>query len=165
MIIGHSFQTRVTMSVGGFCFFYDYLDDLIKKINADKTGQSFRYENVCLINGKKYYPPNIGRIYHSFRYIHEKNIDSINEYLRVSRLDLLDQMLEPSTSYVEFDVEMEFQYWQLLFEITDYFNGVEKERIEMNSEYLSPNDDWTPPDNFKDGTDDEQAIWESHGKS
>lgn len=165
MIIGHSFKTRVTMSVSEFCFFYDFLDDLMKKMNADNTGQSFRYKDIYIINSNEYYPPNIGRIYFSFRGVYEKNIDSINEYLRVSRLDLLDQTLEPLKSYVEFDIEMDFQYWQLLFEITDYFSGVEKARIEMNSEYLSSNNDWTPPDNFKDGTDDEQAIWESHGKS
>lgn len=169
MIVGHSFKTRVTMSDGEFCYFYDILSDLMKVINVDDTGQSYRYSDFCKINSKEYFSQNIVRMYFSFRDVYEKNIDLINEYIKGSRLDRVEHILESiefdCRSSVDFDIEMDFQYWQFLFEITDYFNGVEKRRIEMNSAALSEKNDWSPPDNFKDGTDDEQEVWSSHWKN
>jgi hypothetical protein len=137
-------------------YFFNFINDLIFKINQNKTNN----QNFCKIEGDEYYLPNIRRMQGSFYEIYEKNKEVFEENEKYSKLDPLDQVLNfdlrPSEVY---EIEMDFQYWKYLFEITDYF------KEQKNDEDQYEDNNWFPPDNFRDGTDDEQETWKLHNKN
>ncbi len=156
MIIGSTLNTIIKLNESSFMYFFNFINDLIFKINQNKTNN----QNFCKIEGDEYYLPNIRRMQGSFYEIYEKNKEVFEENEKYSKLDPLDQVLNfdlrPSEVY---EIEMDFQYWKYLFEITDYF------KEQKNDEDQYEDNNWFPPDNFRDGTDDEQETWKLHNKN
>lgn len=56
-------------------------------------------------------------------------------------------------------VEMEFKAWDYVLNLMGAFDEPEAEKI-----HAEPND-WSPPDNFQNGTDDEREIYEDFHKN
>lgn len=156
MIIGSTFNTIIKLNESSFMYFFNFINGLIFKINQNKTNN----QNFCKIEGNEYYLPNIRRMQGSFYEIYEKNKEVFEEYEKYSKLDPLDQLLNFDLRPGEvYEIEMDFQYWKYLFEITDYF------KEQKNDEDQYEDNNWSPPDNFRDGTDDERKIWKLHNKN
>jgi hypothetical protein len=120
---------------------YDLLD--IKKIQEEFLDN---FQNNKLAN----YAFKEFRRLNSFEYILNPDSDD-NDVL--SGLDRKIDLLRGS----EIFLSMRFYSLGKLFDITSEYAN-ENSRRDM----LADRDDWMPPENFKDGTDEEQEIWKMH---
>jgi len=56
-----------------------------------------------------------------------------------------------------FRIDLTFAQWGVVEHLFD-----ERGKERNMSDICSSTDDWTPPDNFQNGTDDEREIWDNH---
>lgn len=166
MIINYTdstFRTIVKLDGASFIYLFNFIKEFLS--NARKSQENETVKNFYKYkDGKEYYIFNIKIIYEAFETTYFKNKNEIEDFIKyqsesLKPLVLFNRMLDGDYGNpIEFEVEMDFQYWKLLFDITNYLET-------MNDVECYPeSNDWSPPDNFRDGTDDEKEIWESHGK-
>jgi hypothetical protein len=151
MIINRTFDTLIKMNANSFVYFLKFLKE-------------FDFSSIEENYDKKYYGPDIHRIRSEFLNVFDSNKIEIEGFLKYQSesedaLVFMNRLLEgDSGKTLTLEVEMDFQYWQLLFEITDYFKSIN------DLEEIPDSNDWSPPDNFRDGTDDEKEIWDLYRK-
>lgn len=83
----------------------------------------------------------------SFEYILTPDANDDDSILR---LDGKINLLEGSEILISMDIHSLLK----LFDVADEYKSEN-----MRREMLAERDDWMPPENFKDGTDEEQEIW------
>jgi hypothetical protein len=100
--------------------------------------------------------------WHLFEFIKDLNLP-----LAVSNedeeLSSLDKLLQDNVDLPEKRYLYESNFYLIRVLMAIYEELEEKNRqdaFERDSEY--EHDDWAPPENFADGTDNEQEIWQSH---
>jgi len=79
----------------------------------------------------------------------------------ISDEESLESFLNPiGEEEKPFCIELTFSQWGVIEHLLD-----EREKeSDMNDLYAAA-DDWAPPDNFRNGTDDEREIWDAHVSS
>lgn len=101
--------------------------------------------------------------HHLFEFI--KNLDlppaALNEEKELSSLDMMlqDKVNLPGERYL---YETNFYSMRVLMAL---YEELEEKLYQEDLRAEASFDDWAPPDNFADGTDDEQEIWNSHQAS
>ena len=98
--------------------------------------------------------------HHLFEFI--KNLDLPPAPLDVAEeLSSLDKMLQDKVNLPEERYLYEANFYSMRVLMAIYEEHEEKLYLEdLDRETL--HNDWVPPDNFADGTDDEQEIWKLH---
>jgi hypothetical protein len=74
-------------------------------------------------------------------------------------LDSLDLMLQDRANLPEPNYVYESSYYSIRILMSIYEDAVRKF---IDDDMRESADDWVPPENFADGTDDEQEVWQSH---
>lgn len=96
--------------------------------------------------------------WHLHEFITDLNLPTTTEIpdQEMSDLDrlLLDRIDPPEPKYA-----YESNYYSIRILMSIYEDTVKKF---IDNDMRESADDWVPPDNFADGTDDEQEVWQSH---
>lgn len=154
------YPTTVEISDDFFWNLYFFLKSVLEgKEDTEK------YESRCgtklEINGKIYEIYKVREAYAALdQYIHRTGINSARYTQRqeLEKKSMLDAMLDDS--FLELSSihkpEMEFMLWSYILPLVGAF-----EPIDSEDSCASDVNDWTLPDNFRDGTDDEKEIWEN----
>jgi len=99
--------------------------------------------------------------HHLFEFI--KNLDFPLPALTGEELSSLDLMLQDKVNLPEERYLYEANFYSIRVLMAIYEEIEEKlyrESLDRETEY--EHDDWVPPENFANGTDDEQEIWQSY---
>lgn len=125
--------------------------------DATKSGQLSVVSTGMKKNGIEYQELEIIEALGNFNdYISKSGADS-SAYDRSQALDIFEQMLE--TNFLEIKIHkitMEFKIWAYILTLFDVFKPIESDDCQS--------DDWTPPETFACGTDDEREVLESFTK-
>lgn len=157
------YTTTVELSDDQFWRLYFQLDSLTKEFQKASDASGFHISPFRLIvDGKEYYRDEINEAFGKLQtYISESGVTSSEyetEQARQKKMfegDDLSLCFEPLPENPRNHTpSMEFKVWEYVLALMGAFE-------EPESNDSGPDDYWSPPENFQNGTDDEREVWEA----
>ena len=96
--------------------------------------------------------------WHLHEFITDLNLPTATEIPNNEMSDL-DRLLQDRVDLPEPNFVYESNYYFIRILMSIYEDAVRKL---IDDDICESADDWVPPENFADGTDDEQEVWQSH---
>lgn len=131
----------------------------------DESDQKIFLRSIT-IDGREYFFDQISEaLDYMKRYISESGVNSSDYDLIQARregtfnpadsiqdfMDDLAALNSQAVNRITHPLKMEIKLWHYILDISGMFEQVE--------DHSNEEDDWVPPDNFENGTSDEQEIW------